>query len=190
MHVLFAHKSLQITFLPCICLFRGRVFPPPPAHDDGTVRRHAACSPLEGERGGRCEKLPVSVQLPPCFLPSHRHPARCARRHRSRLRRGADASTKFCTQSANTPLVQLHAMTVHNAKQNRIRGKEDNGGETKKNLPSPTRRSDVDIRVNKMQAPPVSGPRRLRRKGLVGDRNGAPISPRRPRGAPRDEAVQ
>lgn len=145
MHALFAHKSLQITFLPCICLFRGRVFPPPPAHDDGAVRRHTACSPLEGERGGRCEKLPVSVQLPPCFLPSHRHPARCPFRHRSRLRRGADASTKFCTQSANTPLVQLHAMTVHNAKQNRIiRGKEDNGGETKKNLPSPTRRSVVE----------------------------------------------
>ena len=74
MHALFAHKSLQITFLPCICLFRGRVFPSPPAHDDGTVRRHTTCSPLEGERGGRCEKLPVSVQLPPCFLPSHRHP--------------------------------------------------------------------------------------------------------------------
>ena len=114
MHVLFAHKSLQITFLPCICLFRGRVFPSPPAHDDGTVRRHTTCSPLEGERGGRCEKLPVSVQLPPCFLPSRRHPARCPRRHRSRLRRRADASTKFCTQSANTPLVQLHTMTVHN----------------------------------------------------------------------------
>lgn len=74
MHALFAHKSLQITFLPCICLFRGRVFPPPPAHDDGTVRRHATCSPLEDERGGRCEKFPVSVQLPPCFLPSRRHP--------------------------------------------------------------------------------------------------------------------
>ena len=144
MHALFAHKSLQITFLPCICLFRGRVFPPPPAHDDGTVRRHAACSPLEGERGGRCEKLPVSVQLPPCFLPSHRHPARCPRRHRSRLRRRTDASTKLCTQSANTPLVQLHAMAVHNAKQNRIKGKEDNGGETKKNLPSPTRRTVVE----------------------------------------------
>ena len=27
----------------------------------------------------------------------------------------------------------------------------------KKNLPSPTRRSDVDIRVNKLQANPVSG---------------------------------
>ena len=144
MHALFAHKSLQITFLPCICLFRGRVFPPPPAHGDGTVRRHATCSPLEDERGGRCEKLPVSVQLPPCFLPSRRHPARCPRRHRSRLRRRADASTKFCTQSANTPLVHLHAMTVHNAKQNRIKGKEDNGGETKKNLPSPTRRSVVE----------------------------------------------
>ena len=144
MHALFAHKSLQITFLPCICLFRGRVFPSPPAHDDSTVRRHATCSPLEDERGGRCEKLPVSVQLPPCFLPSHRHPARCACRHRSRLRRRADASTKYCTQSANPPLVQLHAMAVHNAKQNRIRGKEDNGGETKKNLPSPTRRSVVE----------------------------------------------
>ena len=144
MHALFAHKSLQITFLPCICLFRGRVFPPPPAHDDGTVRRHAACSPLEGERGGRCEKFPVSVQLPPCFLPSRRHPARCPRRHRSRLRRRADAATKHCTQSANTPLVHLHAMAVHNAKQYRIKGKEDKGGETKKNLPSPTRRSDIE----------------------------------------------
>ena len=124
MHALFAHKSLQITFLPCICLFRGCVFPPPPAHGDGTVRRHATCSPLEDERGGRCEKLPVSVQLPPCFLPSRRHPARCARRHRSRLRRRTDAPTKHCTQSANTPLVQLHAMIVHNAKQNRIKGNE------------------------------------------------------------------
>ena len=35
-------------------------------------------------------------------------------------------------------------MIVHNAKQNRIKGKEDKGGETKKNLPSPTRRSDVE----------------------------------------------
>ena len=47
-------------------------------------------------------------------------------------------------ESANTPLVQLHAMAVHNAKQNRIRGKEDKGGETKKNLPSLTRRSVVE----------------------------------------------
>ena len=137
MHALFAHKSLQITFLPCICLFRGRVFPSPPAHDDGTVRRHAACSPLEDERGGRCEKLPVSVQLPPCFLPSHRHPARCPPRHRSRLRRRADAATKHCTQSANTPLVQLHAMTVHNAKQNRIIGKRRQWGRNEKEPPLP-----------------------------------------------------
>jgi hypothetical protein len=35
-------------------------------------------------------------------------------------------------------------MAAHNAKQNRIKGKEDNGGETKKNLPSPTRRSVVE----------------------------------------------
>ena len=144
MHALFAHKSLQITFLPCICLFRGRVFPPPPAHDDGTVRRHAACSPLEGERGGRCEKLPVSVQLPPCFLALTQTPARYPRRLLSRGRRKTDAPTKFCTQSANTPPVQLHAMVAHAAKQNRIRGKEDKGGETKKNLPSPTRRPDVE----------------------------------------------
>ena len=35
-------------------------------------------------------------------------------------------------------------MVAHAAKQNRIRGKEDKGGEMKKNLPSPTRRSDVE----------------------------------------------
>ena len=145
MHALFAHKSLQITFLPCICLFRGRVFPPPPAHDGGTVRRHAACSSLESERGGRCEKLPVSVQLPPCFLPSRRHPARCARPGIVRgFAVGPMRPRNSAHESANTPLVQLHAMAVHNAKQNRIRGKEDKGGETKKNLPSPTRRSDVE----------------------------------------------
>ncbi len=138
MHALFAHKSLQITFLPCICLFRGRVFPSPPAHDDGTVRRHTACSPLEDERGGRCEKLPVSVQLPPCFLPSRRHPARCPCRHRSRLRRRGDAPTKYCTQSANTPLVQLHPMTVHNAKQNRKGEKKTKGlNEKEPPLPNP-----------------------------------------------------
>ena len=59
--------------------------------------------------------------------------------------------------NANTPPVQWHARTAHAAKQNRIRGKEDKGGETKKNLPSPTRRSDVDIRVNKKQAKPARG---------------------------------
>ena len=64
--------------------------------------------------------------------------------------------------NANTPPVQWHARTAHAAKQNRIRGKEDKGGEMKKNLPSPTRRPDVAIRVNKMQAKPASGPRRLR----------------------------
>jgi len=32
----------------------------------------------------------------------------------------------------------------------------------KKNLPSPTRRSVVEIRVNKLQANPASDPRRLR----------------------------
>lgn len=190
MHALFAHKSLQITFLPCICLFRGRVFPSPPAHDDGTVRRHAVCSPLEGERGGRCEKLPVSVQLPPCFLSSHRHPARCPRRHRSRLRRRADAPTKHCTQSANTPLVQLHAMTVHNAKQNRIKGKEDNGGETKKNLPSPTRRSDVEIRVNKLQANPASGHIERGARPLPATETELRSRPRQSGDTLRDEAAQ
>ena len=144
MHALFAHKSLQITFLPCICLFRGRVFPPPPAHGDGTVRQHATCSPLEDERGGRCEKPPVSVHLHPRFLALTQTPARCPRRLLSRGRRKTDVPTKHCTQSANTPLVQLHAMVAHAAKQNRIRGKEDKGGETKKNLPSPTRRPVVE----------------------------------------------
>ena len=144
MHALFAHKSLQITFLPCIRLFRGRVFPPPPAHDDDTVRRHATCSPLEDERGGRCEKRPVSVHLHPRFLALTQTPARYPRRLLSRGRRKTDAPTKFCTQSANTPPVQLHARAAHAAKQNRIRGKEDKGGEMKKNLPSPTRRPDVE----------------------------------------------
>lgn len=190
MHALFAHKSLQITFLPCICLFRGGCVPLSPAHDDGTVRRHAACSPLEGERGGQCEKLPVSVQLPPCFLLSHRHPTRCARRHRSRLRRRADATTKFCTQSANTPLVQLHTMTAHNAKQNRIKGKEDNGGEMKKNLPSPTRRTVVEIRVNKLQANPVSGHIERGARPLPATETELRSRPRQSGDTLRDEAAQ
>ena len=84
--------------------------------------------------------------------------------------------------NANTPPVQWHARIAHAAKQNRIRGKEDKGGEMKKNLPSPTRRPDVDIRVNKKQANPARSPRRLKGRGLAGERNGAPIFPLPPPG--------
>ena len=107
---------------------------------DGT--RRARLSKANG--GRRCKKRPVSVHLHPRFLALTQTPARYPRRLLSRGRRKADVPTKHCTQSANTPPVQLHTMAAHAAKQNRIRGKEDKGDEMKKNLPSPTRRSDVE----------------------------------------------
>ena len=144
MHALFAHKSLQITFLPCIRLVRGGHCLRSPAHGDDTIRRHAAGSALEDERGEAVQKAPRFRAVAPSFFAVAQPPARYPSRHQLRGCRKTDAPTKFCTQSANTPPVQLHAMVAHAAKQNRIRGKEDKGGETKKNLPSPTRRPDVE----------------------------------------------
>ena len=144
MHALFAHKSLQITFLPCIRLVRGGNCLRPPTHGDDTVRRHAAGSALEGERAEAVRKAPRFRAVAPSFFAVAQTPARCPSRHHLRGCRKTDAPTKHCTQSANTPPVQWHTMAAHAAKQNRIRGKEDKGGETKKNLPSPTRRSDVE----------------------------------------------
>ena len=236
MHALFAHKSLQITFLPCIRLVRGEHCLRSPAHDDNTVRRHATGSALEGERGEAVQKAPrFRAFAPSFFLPSRSPPLAahagsfrgdagrpmCLRniahkapipllcsctqwlrtppsKYRIRGKEDKGGETKKNLPSptrrpdverqriegdngvfeeensphfdgtvalpeggvhnANTPPVQLHARAAHAAKQNRIRGKEDKGGEMKKNLPSPTRRPAVDIRVNKMQANPASGP--------------------------------
>ena len=190
MHALFAHKSLQITFLPCIRLVRGGHGLRSLAHGDNTVRRHATYSPLEEERAEALQKAPPFPCIYPRFFAVAQPPARYPSRHHLRGCRKTDAPTKFCTQSANTPPVQLHARVAHAAKQNRIRGKEDKGGKMKKNLPSPTRRPDVDIRVNKMQAPPASGHIERGARRLPESETERRFPPCRPRDTLRDEAVR
>ena len=59
----------------------------------------------------------------------------------------------------------------------------------KKNLPSPTRRSDVDIRVNKMQATPVSGHIERGARCLSATETERRSPPRRLRDTLRDEAA-